>query len=124
MPIREIRHSRRFARDLEALERKHRHLRGEVDAVLQRIAAEGTPTGMQIPGLGGQPVFKARLPLAGRGKRGGARIIYYHTDALVIGMYIYTKSDRADIPVREIRDALAALTVESTPTPTQREDRG
>ena len=67
---------------------------------------------MKIPGLGGEPVFKVRLRLGGRGKRGGARMIYYCSDKLVLAMFIYAKSDEYDIPRPQIRDALAQLTAE------------
>ena len=63
---------------------------------------------MQIPNLDGLPVFKQRLRLGGRGTRSGARIIYYCDSELVVALALYTKSDRADIPRKEIRQALKA----------------
>lgn len=64
---------------------------------------------MKIPGLGGAPVYKVRLPLGDKGRRGGARLIYYCASDLVLAMYAYAKSDIADIPVNQIRDALSPL---------------
>ena len=97
-----------FNSDVERLARKHRDFEGTVDEFL-KAARRGAPDGMQIPGLGGAPVFKVRLPLGDKGKRGGARLIYYCSPDLVLAMYAYAKSDTEDIPVTQIRDALSSL---------------
>ena len=49
-------------------------------------------------------------------------MIYYCSDELVMPMYVFVKSDRADIPVSEIRDALRQLTAERTTPPTASEE--
>jgi hypothetical protein len=50
-----------------------------------------------IPGTGG--VRKLRWALEGRGKRGGARVVYYyHNDAMpIFTLTAYAKNERADI---------------------------
>jgi hypothetical protein len=50
-----------------------------------------------IPGTGG--VRKLRWALEGRGKRGGARVVYYfHNDAMpIFALTAYAKNERADI---------------------------
>jgi hypothetical protein len=50
-----------------------------------------------IPGTGG--VRKLRWALEGRGKRGGARVVYYyHSDAMpIFALTVYAKSERANI---------------------------
>ncbi len=50
-----------------------------------------------IPGTGG--VRKLRWALEGRGKRGGARVVYYyHSDAMpIFALTAYAKNERADI---------------------------
>jgi hypothetical protein len=64
--------------------------------------------GDSIPGTGG--VRKVRWALEGRGKRGGARVVYYyHSDAMpIFALTAYAKNDRADLDFRR----LTALLVE------------
>jgi hypothetical protein len=63
--------------------------------------------GDEIPGTGG--VRKIRFAASGRGKRGGARIIYYETIPLY-ALLAYAKSDQVDMTPDEKRtvSALAA----------------
>lgn len=98
-----------FESNLKRLVRKHHNFARTVDEFLNEEAQRSVPSGMKIPGLGGQPVYKVRLPLDGTGKRGGARLIYYCSTDLVLAMYAYAKSDAEDIPVKQIRDALSSL---------------
>lgn len=50
-----------------------------------------------IPGAKG--LRKIRRPLSGRGKRGGARVIYYHivSDHRVLLLYAYAKNQQGDL---------------------------
>ena len=50
-----------------------------------------------IPGTKG--LRKIRRPLAGRGKRGGARVIYYHivSDHQILLLYAYAKNAQGDL---------------------------
>jgi hypothetical protein len=54
-------------------------------------------SGDLIPGTGG--VRKLRWALAGRGKRGGARVVYFYHDARMplFMLTAYAKNDRADL---------------------------
>jgi hypothetical protein len=67
-----------------------------------------------IPGTGG--VRKLRWALEGRGKRGGARVVYYyHSDAMpIFALTAYAKNERADISEADRNDfrRLTALLVE------------
>ena len=56
-----------------------------------------------IPGTGG--LRKVRWSVPGRGKRGGARIIYFYLDPgmPMFLLTIYAKSDRADLTPDERR---------------------
>ena len=94
--------------NVKRLARKYRNFAVTVDDFLKTVAKRDVH-GARIPGVGGAPVYKARLRLPGTGKRGGARIIYYRTSDLVLAMYAYAKSDTEDIPVEQIRDALSVL---------------
>lgn len=57
-----------------------------------------------IPGAGG--VRKLRWGLAGRGKRGGARVVYYyHDDAMpIFALTAYAKNERADLSQADRND--------------------
>lgn len=59
--------------------------------------------GDEIPGTGG--VRKIRVPVAGRGKRGGARVIYYYLDETIplYALLVYAKNTRADMTPDEKR---------------------
>ncbi len=56
----------------------------------------------------GHGLRKLRHPLPGRGKRGGARIIYYHisSEGLIYLVFAYAKNVREDLT----RDQLKLLT--------------
>jgi mRNA-degrading endonuclease RelE of RelBE toxin-antitoxin system len=59
--------------------------------------------GDEIPGTGG--VRKVRFAASGRGKRGGARIIYYYLDDTMplYALLAYAKADKADMTPDEKR---------------------
>src|ERR1700712_5119896 len=59
-----------------------------------------------IPGSGG--LRKIRIALPGRGKSGGARIIYYQiVDDCVLFLTIYAKSERDNLTASELLKAIA-----------------
>jgi hypothetical protein len=68
-----------------------------------------------IPGTGG--VRKLRWGLEGRGKRGGARVIYFHynSNLPLFALTAYAKNERADLTQQDRNDfrRLTALLVES-----------
>ena len=67
-----------------------------------------------IPGTGG--VRKLRWALEGRGKRGGARVVYYyHSNAMpIFALTAYAKNERADLSQADRNDfrRLTVLLVE------------
>jgi hypothetical protein len=69
----------------------------EERGLLVDYLAHNPVSGDLIPGAGG--VRKLRWALEGRGKRGGARVIYYyHSDAMpLFALTAYAKNERADI---------------------------
>ena len=60
-------------------------------------------TGAIIPGSGGLRKVRWRMP--GRGKRGGARVIYYWQDAArcVYLLFLYPKNVRSNLSPAELR---------------------
>jgi len=64
--------------------------------------------GDEIPGTGG--VRKVRFAASGRGKRGGARVIYYYLDETIplYALLAYAKTSKADMTPAEKR-AVSAL---------------
>ena len=59
--------------------------------------------GDEIPGTGG--VRKLPFAVPGRGKRGGARIVYYYLDERIplYALLVYAKSDQTDLTPNERR---------------------
>ena len=66
------------------------------EAIVELLAATAE-IGDLIPETGG--LRKVRVPLAGRGKRGGARIIYYYYDVTlpIYLLLVYAKNERDDL---------------------------
>ncbi len=56
-----------------------------------------------IPGADG--ARKVRWTVAGKGKRGGARVVYFNltADEIVLLIAVYTKADKANILPKEIK---------------------
>ncbi len=97
-----------FRRELSRLNRKQQGTTEAVEALLDDIATNGLPsTAMQIPGLGGGPIFKLRIRVGRQGKR-ACRLIVHYEDGAVEPLFIYAKNDRANIEPAEIREALRA----------------
>ena len=85
------------------MSRKYRRLRGDVQPLIEKLQAGGTP-GEQIQGVG-HTVFKVRLRNsdAQRGKSGGYRVIYYLvTDEHALLVTLYSKTEQSDIDTAEL----------------------
>ena len=87
----------------------------EERALLVDYLAYNPTAGDLIPGTGG--VRKLRWGLEGRGKRGGARAIYFYHDASVplFALTAFAKNTRADLSQRDRNDfrQLTTLVVEA-----------
>jgi mRNA-degrading endonuclease RelE of RelBE toxin-antitoxin system len=72
---------------------------------LQLMLVNSPEAGDVIPGSGG--LRKIRWGASGRGKRGGARVIYYYAivKECILLLLIYTKNEKDDLT----RDQLTAL---------------
>ncbi len=85
----------------------------EERALLVDYLAYNPTSGDLIPGTGG--VRKLRWGLEERGKRGGARVVYFHHDAgmPLFALTAYAKNERADLSQQDRNDfrQLTALLV-------------
>ena len=100
----EIVYTPEFKRSLRQLAKKYRHIRSDVQPIIQDLIQGRTP-GDQIPGIRYE-VFKvlAKNSDAARGKRGGYRIIYYRpSSGPIVLITIYSKTEQSDITPAEIR---------------------
>jgi hypothetical protein len=84
-------------------------------ALLVDYLAYNPTAGDLIPGTGS--VRKLRWGLEGRGKRGGARVIYFHHDAgmPLFALTAFAKNERADLSQQDRNDfrQLTTLLVEA-----------
>ncbi|MDZ4759979.1 MAG: type II toxin-antitoxin system RelE/ParE family toxin, partial [Alphaproteobacteria bacterium] len=73
-------------------------------ALLVDYLAYNPTSGDLVPGTGG--VRKLRWGLQGRGKRGGARVVYFHHDAgmPLFALTAYAKNERADLSQQDRND--------------------
>src|SRR3974377_552195 len=93
----------------------------ERNVVMTDIAR--TPDGGDlIPGAGG--LRKRRIPLPGRGKRGGARVItlYLGVEFPVYAVFVFAKNERSDLSPMQKR-ALMSLVTEIKAPPGRRLER-
>ena len=69
----------------------------------QQMLVKNPEQGAIIPGGGG--LRKIRWTAGGRGKRGGARIIYYWfvSDSTVLMLFVFKKNERSDITKAQLK---------------------
>jgi len=86
------------------------------------MLARNPECGAVIPGTGG--VRKVRIALEGRGKSGGARVVYYFQNDRwpVIVLTIYPKNEKANLSAAE-RNALAKMIAELKTARARKETR-
>jgi mRNA-degrading endonuclease RelE of RelBE toxin-antitoxin system len=99
-----------FKRNLRALAKKYRHIRSDVQPVIDQLQA-GEVIGDQVPRTR-YPIFKVRVRNSDiqKGKRSGYRLLYHlKTPTNVILVTIYSKLDQADISAEQIRRILIAF---------------
>jgi mRNA-degrading endonuclease RelE of RelBE toxin-antitoxin system len=98
-----------FKRNLRHLAKKYRHIHTDVQPIVERLVA-GAKLGDRISGVP-QEVYKvrARNSDASKGKSGGYRLIYhFRSEAEIVLITIYSKSDQGDVAAAEIRRIIAA----------------
>lgn len=103
----QIEYTSEFKRNLRALAKKYRHIRCDVQPVIDRLQA-GEVIGSQVPGTR-YTIFKVRVRNSDiqKGKRSGYRMIYHlKTPTCIVLVTIYSKLDQADISAEQIRHIL------------------
>lgn len=116
-PLVEIRLTPEFQRKLKNLAKKYRQVPTDIQPVLEKLQL-GEFLGDQIPGLG-SPVMKVRIRNSDtqKGKSAGYRLIYWISSTkLIVLLDIYSKSDREDIEIDEIRQIIKGFTTTSEET--------
>ena len=96
-----------FKRNLRTLAKKYRHIRSDVQPLIEQLEKGETP-GDQVQGVK-YVVFKTRVRNSDikKGKSAGYRIIYYlKSPQNTILVTIYSKSDQSDISVQQIRSII------------------
>ncbi len=81
-------------------------------AVVQNTLLQNPATGNLIPG--GKGLRKLRVALPGRGKRGGARVIYYYwvSKEQCYLVYAYAKNVAADLSQEQLQRLAAVIKAE------------
>jgi mRNA-degrading endonuclease RelE of RelBE toxin-antitoxin system len=103
----EIRFTPEFKRNLRALAKKYRHIRSDIEPVLEQLQ-KGRFLGDQVPHTG-YTIYKARVQNRDlrKGKRAGYRLIYYlQTKTRIILITIYSKTEQSDISANQVRQII------------------
>jgi len=106
-PLVEIQFTPDFKRQVKRLAKRYRSIQADLQPIFKRLS-NGESFGDQISGIDFF-VVKVRVKNSDnrKGKSGGYRMIYWRlSDALVVLIDIYSKSDRSDVDVTEIRQII------------------
>jgi mRNA-degrading endonuclease RelE of RelBE toxin-antitoxin system len=90
------------------LRRKFPKIEDDVNSIIDQLERDERP-GVKVPNVG-YDVYKVRLSntSAGRGKRGGFRVVYYiQRQNSVILLTVYSKTQQDDITPEQIRRIIA-----------------
>ncbi|NJK74715.1 MAG: type II toxin-antitoxin system RelE/ParE family toxin [Oscillatoriales cyanobacterium RU_3_3] len=101
-----------FEENLYRLSKKYRCIRSDIQPIIEQLQA-GDFTGDRLVGMGEEYVIlKVRVKNSDiqKGKSAGYRLIYQiESQASVLLLTIYSKSEREDITPNEIRSILSQL---------------
>ncbi len=112
-----------FKRNLRTLSKKYRHIRSDVQPIVEQLQAGELP-GNRIPGIN-DIVFKVRVKNSDikKGKSAGYRLIYYVLmPTAIFLMSIYAKSEQVDISVEQILQIISQLNDATIPEEIQDEE--
>lgn len=100
----QVEYTPEFKRNLRALAKKYRHIRSDIQPLIDRLQA-GEILGDQVPRTR-YAIFKMRVQNSDiqKGKSSGYRLIYHLKTALnVVLITIYSKLEQGDISAEQIR---------------------
>ena len=103
----QVEYTPEFKRNLRVLAKKYRHIRSDVQPVIDQLRA-GEIIGDRVPRTR-YTIFKVRVRNSDirKGKRSGYRLIYHlKTPTNVIFVTIYSKLDQGDVSAEQIRRTL------------------
>ena len=103
----QVEYTPEFKRNLRALAKKYRHIRSDVQPVINQLLA-GEVVGDQVSGTR-YTIFKVRVRNSDiqKGKRSGYRLAYHlKTPTSIILVTIYSKLNQTDISAEKIRRIL------------------
>jgi mRNA-degrading endonuclease RelE of RelBE toxin-antitoxin system len=102
-----VRFSDELEEELYRLSKRFRNIRSDVEPIIEQLQ-QGNIVGDRIVGVGEEYiVYKVRIRNSNiqKGKSAGYRLIYqFESPISILLLTIYSKSDREDIGVNEIRD--------------------
>lgn len=101
-----------YKQNLRDLSKRFRNIRSDVQPIIEQLQ-QGNVVGDRIAGIGEEYiVYKVRVRNTNiqKGKSAGYRLIYQlESPTSILLLTIYSKSDREDIDVNEIRDIVAGF---------------
>lgn len=99
-----------FDKQLKRLVKKYPSLKSEFQALIEILSKDPQAAGIPI----GNSCFKIRVAIAskGKGKSGGARVIYYLqiSETTVVLLSVYDKSEQDNIDDKDIEQLLKKIT--------------
>jgi len=106
-PLVQVLVAKEFQSQIRELIKRYRQIRSDVQGLIEQLKAGEFP-GDQISGTG-YTVFKVRVRNSDirKGKSGGYRVIYQSlSPESVLLLFIYAKSDRANVTAEEIQSVI------------------
>ena len=97
-----------FKNNLKKLAKKYRSIRSDLELFIQELQ-QGNFSGDRISGLRERVIYKVRIKNSDikKGKSGGYRVIYLlETKIIIVLLTIYSKSEREDIAIKEIKNII------------------
>lgn len=96
-----------FDKDLKSLAKKDQEGPKQVYQALERRQIKGPdPRDHRVQNVRGLPVFKTRVQAQGRGKSGGARVVYYCDNERLLTLQVYLRSQQSNQDMQQIVAAL------------------
>jgi len=105
-----------YKQNLRDLSKRFRNIRSDVEPIIEQLQ-QGNIVGDRIAGIGEEYiVYKVRVRNTNiqKGKSAGYRLVYQLESPIsILLLTVYSKSDREDIGINEIRDIVANFSGES-----------